>query len=615
MAPETQGQFQLKKKLAPHAPIRRGPHFSVTGQTMQHSAFIRSGGEILVDALKIHGVDTVYCLPGESFLPVIDALAGATDAIRTIVTRHEAAAANMAEAHGKLTGRPGICFVTRGPGASHAAIGIHTASQDSTPLILFIGQVGTSMRGREAWQEVDYPAMFGGMAKWVVEVDRPERLPELISRAFHVAVSGRPGPVVMALPEDVLGASAEVADAQPYKRVAAHPGADDLARLTAMLEASERPFIIVGGGGWDAKACRDFQRFVEAFDLPVAAAFRRQDILDNHHPNYVGHAGLGPNPKLVARIRAADLILAIGPRLGETTTAGYTLFELPRPAQRFIHVHADPLELGRVYQADLPINAGVREFAAAAAVLKPQTSTGGPAPWSAGVKAARADYLADQIPGSIPGRLDLGAVMVHLRETLPKDAIFTNGAGNYAIWVHKFHRYGGFRTQLAPTSGAMGYGLPAAIAAKLLEPARDVICFAGDGCFQMSGQELATACQYGAGVVVILVNNGIYGSIRMHQEREYPGRVFATTLENPDFPALARAYGAFGERVEETDAFADALNRARAFAAQTNKPALLELVIDPEAITPSATLTGLRAAALKAGAGGKSPPDGGKDHR
>ncbi|MFG1379206.1 thiamine pyrophosphate-binding protein [Xanthobacter autotrophicus] len=572
---------------------------------MQHSANIRSGGEILVDALKIHGVDTVYCLPGESFLPVIDALAGAVGAIRTIVTRHEAAAANMAEAYGKLTGRPGVCFVTRGPGASHAAIGVHTASQDSTPLILFIGQVSSTMRGREAWQEVDYPAMFGGMAKWVVEVDRPERLPELVSRAFHVAVSGRPGPVVVALPEDVLAAAAEVPDAPAYKRVAAHPGADDLNRLAAMLEASARPLVIVGGGGWDAKACRDFQQFVEAFDLPVAAAFRRQDILDNRHPNYVGHAGLGPNPKLVARIRAADLILAVGPRLGETTTAGYSLFELPRPAQRFIHVHADPLELGRVYQADLPINAGMREFAAAAAALKPKGPAGwhAPAPWSAGVKAARADYLADQTPGSMPGRLDLGAVMMHLRETLPKDAILTNGAGNYAIWVHRFHRYGGFRTQLAPTSGAMGYGLPAAIAAKLHEPAREVICFAGDGCFQMSGQELATACQYGAGVVVMVVNNGIYGSIRMHQEKAYPGRVFATTLENPDFPALARAYGAFGERVDETAAFADAFARARAFAAENNKPALLELVIDPEAITPSATLSGLREAALKAGRG------------
>ncbi|WP_238120686.1 MULTISPECIES: thiamine pyrophosphate-binding protein [unclassified Xanthobacter] len=572
---------------------------------MQHSAFSRTGGQILVDALKIHGVDTVYCLPGESFLAAIDALAGATDAIRTIVTRHEAAAANMAEAYGKLTGRPGVCFVTRGPGASHAAIGIHTASQDSTPLVLFVGQVAATMRHREAWQEVDYPAMFGGMAKWVVEIDRPERIPELVARAFQVAVSGRPGPVVVALPEDVLATPATVRDAEAYRRVAAHPGTADMARLRAMIEASTQPLVIVGGGGWSAQASRDFQHFVEAFDLPVAAAFRRQDLLDNHHPNYIGHAGLGPSAKLVARIRAADLLLAVGPRLGETTTAGYTLLDLPRPAQRFVHVHADPQELGRVYQADLFINAGMGEFAAAAAALKGKGPAGwrSPMPWSGAVRAARSEYLADQTPGAMPGPLDLGAVMLHLRETLPLSAIITNGAGNYAIWVHRFHRYGGFRTQLAPTSGAMGYGLPAAIAAKLHNPARDVICFAGDGCFLMSGQELITARQHGAGVVVIVVNNGMYGSIRMHQEREYPGRVYATSLDNPDFPALAEAYGCFGERVEATADFADAFARARAFAAAEKRPALLELVIDPEAITPSATLTGLREAALKAGHG------------
>lgn len=572
---------------------------------MQHSAFSRTGGQILVDALKIHGVDTVYCLPGESFLAAIDALAGATDTIRTIVTRHEAAAANMAEAYGKLTGRPGVCFVTRGPGASHAAIGIHTASQDSTPLVLFVGQVAATMRHREAWQEVDYPAMFGGMAKWVVEIDRPERIPELVARAFQVAVSGRPGPVVVALPEDVLAAPATVRDAEAYRRVAAHPGAADMARLRAMIEASTQPLAIVGGGGWSAQASRDFQHFVEAFDLPVAAAFRRQDLLDNHHPNYIGHAGLGPSAKLVARIHAADLLLAVGPRLGETTTAGYTLLDLPRPAQRFVHVHADPQELGRVYQADLFINAGMGEFAAAAAALKGKGPAGwrSPMPWSGAVRAARTEYLADQTPGPMPGPLDLGAVMLHLRETLPLSAIITNGAGNYAIWVHRFHRYGGFRTQLAPTSGAMGYGLPAAIAAKLHNPVREVICFAGDGCFLMSGQELITARQHGAGVVVIVVNNGMYGSIRMHQEREYPGRVYATSLDNPDFPALAQAYGCFGERVEATADFADAFARARAFAAAEKRPALLELVIDPEAITPSATLTGLREAALKAGHG------------
>jgi len=563
----------------------------------------RSGGEILIDALKIHGVDTVFCLPGESFLAALDALAGVEGEIRTIVTRHEAAAANMAEAYGKLTGRPGVCFVTRGPGASHAAIGIHTAAQDSTPLVLFVGQVDSGVRHREAWQELDYPAFFGGMAKWVVEIDRPQRIPELVARAFQVAVSGRPGPVVVALPEDVLEARATVADAPAHGRTAGHPGAADMARFAALIEASARPLVIVGGGGWSAQACGDFQSFVERFDLPVAAAFRRQDLLDNHHPNYIGHAGLGPNPKLLARIRAADLILAIGPRLGETTTGGYTLFEVPRPAQRLVHVHADPLELGRVYQADLAIAAGMPEFAAAAAALRPSWPAGAGAPWSSEVAAARADYLADQTPGPMPGRLDLGAVMLHLRAVLPKDAILTNGAGNYAIWVHRFYRYGGMRTQLAPTSGAMGYGVPAAVAAKLVHPEREVICFAGDGCFLMSGQELATAAQYGAGIVVLVVNNAMYGSIRAHQEREYPGRVFATSLKNPDFPALARAYGAYGEKVEETAAFADAFARARAFARKERKPALLELVIDPEAITPATTLSAIRAAALKAGRG------------
>lgn len=572
---------------------------------MTETSHARTGGQILVDALRIHGADTVFCLPGESFLAAIDALAGASDAIRTIVTRHEAAAANMAEAYGKMTGKPGICFVTRGPGASHAAIGVHTASQDSTPLILFIGQVARGMRGREAWQEVDYPQMFGGMAKWVVEIDRAERIPELVSRAFHVATSGRPGPVVISLPEDMLAEIATTPDAQPYHRTSAFPAPHDMTRLRDMLEAAENPLVIVGGGGWDARAAKDFQHFVEAFDLPVAAGFRRQDIFDNTHPNYIGHVGLGPSPKLIARVRAADLILAAGGRLGETTTGGYTLFEVPRPRQRFIHVHADALEIGRVYQSDLGITAGMREFASAAAKLRPHGPSNWKTPqrWSATVKAARSEYLEDQTPGPMPGPIDLGAVMLHLREALPKDAIITNGAGNYAIWVHKFHRYGGFRTQLAPTSGAMGYGLPAAISAKLREPAREVVCFAGDGCFLMSGQELATACQYGAGIIIIVVDNAMYGSIRMHQEKEYPGRVYATDLANPDFSAYARAFGAFGERVETTADFAPALERARAFAAAQNKPALLELKIDPEAITPSATLTGLRTAALKAGHG------------
>jgi acetolactate synthase-1/2/3 large subunit len=508
----------------------------------------------------------------------------------------------MAEAYGKLTGEPGICFVTRGPGASHAAIGVHTAAQDSTPMILFIGQVARGMLGREAWQEVDFRQMFGGMAKWVVEIDRAERIPELVSRAFHVAVSGRPGPVVVSLPEDMLAEEVVAADARPYRRSAAHPSADQLSRLVEMVADAERPLVIVGGGGWNARACEDLKTFIELFDLPVVAGFRRQDILDNRHPNYIGHAGLGPSAALVRRIRSADLIIAVGGRLGETTTSGYTLFEVPRPSQRFVHVHADPNELGRVYQADLLVNAGMPEFAAAIARLQP--SDGSQA--SRGVvrkdwvAAGRAEFVSDQTPGSMPGPVDLGAVMLHLREVLPADAIISNGAGNYAIWVHKFHRYGGFRTQLAPTSGSMGYGLPAAIAAKLAHPERTAVCFAGDGCFLMSANELATAARHGLGVIAIIINNSMYGSIRMHQEKEYPGRVHATALDNPDFAALARAFGGHGELVLETDAFPAAFARARAFADEKSKPAILELRIDPEAITPTATLTQLRERALAA---------------
>ncbi|WP_065755882.1 thiamine pyrophosphate-binding protein [Bradyrhizobium paxllaeri] len=560
----------------------------------------RSGGEILVDTLKINGVDTVFCLPGESFLAAIDALAGPDETIRTIVTRHEAGAAHMAEAYGKLTGHPGICFVTRGPGASHAAIGVHTASQDSTPMILFIGQVARGMLGREAWQEVNFRRMFGSMAKWVVEIDRAERIPELVSRAFHVAVSGRPGPVVVSLPEDMLTERAAVANAAPYVRVAGHPGPAQLSRLVEMIDGAERPLVIVGGGGWNARACADLGSFVETFSLPVVAGFRRQDILDNRHSHYVGHAGLGPSPKLVERVRGADLIIALGGRLGETTTSGYTLFEIPRPAQRLVHIHADPNELGRIYQADLPINAGMSEMAAALAGLRPSErhEAETEARRKAWLAAAREEFIADQIPGSMPGPVDLGAVMLHLREALPDDAIISNGAGNYAIWVHKFHRYGGFRTQLAPTSGAMGYGLPAAIAAKLVHPDRAAVCFAGDGCFLMSANELATASQYGLGVIIIVVNNGMYGSIRMHQEKEYPGRVHATALENPDFVALARSFGCYGEQVLEIEGFAAAFARAKTYADERRKPALLELKIDPEAITPSATLTQLRQHAL-----------------
>jgi acetolactate synthase-1/2/3 large subunit len=549
----------------------------------------RTGGRILADALKIHGVDSVFCVPGESFLPVIDALYDARESIKLVVCRQEGGAAFMAEAYGKLTGEPGICFVTRAPGATNASIGVHTAFHDSTPMILFIGQVSTEVTEREAWQEIDYRRMFGQMAKWVAQIDRPERIPEMVARAFQTAVSGRPGPVVLALPDDMLNAMAAVADAGRHQRVQAHPGAHDLARLRDLLGAARRPFLIVGGGGWNAEACAYLQAFVEAFGLPVGSGFRRQDLLDNRHRNYAGDVALGINPKLAQRVRDADLVLAVGTRLGGITTSDYSLLSVPRPMQRLVHVHADPEELGRIYQPALMINAGVREFAAAARTLAAPKVT-----WSDWTEAARADYLEWLQHPVMPGPVDLGEVMALLRERLPADSILTNGAGNYALWLHRFYQYRGFGTQLAPTSGAMGYGTPAALAAKLVHPQRTVVCFAGDGCFLMNGQELATAVQYRLAVIFIVVNNAMYGTIRMHQEREFPGRVHGTSLVNPEFVALAKAYGAHAELVERTADFAEAFERARS----ARRPALLELRIDPEAITPRTTLTALRQQAL-----------------
>ncbi|ARP82131.1 thiamine pyrophosphate-binding protein [Bordetella genomosp. 8] len=550
----------------------------------------RTGGQILIDALRIHGVDTAFCVPGESFLAAIDAFHDARDAIRLVVCRQEGGAAHMAEAHGKLTGKPGICFVTRGPGATNASIGVHTARQDSTPLILFIGQVARDCMGREAWQEIDYRHMYGHIAKWVDQIDCAARIPEYINRAFHVATSGRPGPVVLALPEDMLAESAVVADSPPFQRAQASPSADAMQEMAARLAQARRPLAILGGGGWTRAASDDLAAFATAFDLPVACAFRRQDLLDNQHSHYVGEAGLGMDPRLAQRIRDADLILAIGARLGETTTNGYTLLNVPRPAQSLIHVHADPEELGHVYHADLIMNAAMPAFAAAAAALPAPAA---PAPWRAWTQAARADYLDNLQPGPMPGPVDMGRVMVHLREQLPPDTIVSNGAGNYTLWVQRFYQYRGIRTQLAPTSGTMGYGMPAAVAAKLTHPDRTVVCFAGDGCFLMNGQELATAVQYGLNILVIVVNNGMYGSIRMHQERHYPGRVCATELRNPDFARMAQAYGAYGEVVERTEDFPAALARARS----AGTPALLELRVSQDALSPRLTISGLRGAA------------------
>jgi acetolactate synthase-1/2/3 large subunit len=555
---------------------------------------MRTGAQLLVAALKAHGADTVFCVPGESYLAVLDALHDEQDALRVVACRQEGGAANMAEAHGKLTGRPGICMVTRGPGATNASIGVHTAFQDSTPMILFVGQVARRFAGREAFQEVDYHGMFGGMAKWVGQIESADRVTEFVNRAFHVACAGRPGPVVLALPEDMLLDEAEPSPIRPFSAVQASPGADQMARLATLLERAERPLVLLGGSGWTREACANLQRFAEANHLPVGCAFRFQDLFDNAHAQYVGDVGVGVNPKLAQRIREADLLLVIGPRLGEMTTSGYTLLDAPVPKQKLVHVHAGAEELGSVYEGELLINAGMARFAEALAALPP---IAGASRWQARTEAARQDYLQWTARVTIPGAVQMWDVMAFLNERLPDDAIVTNGAGNYTTWAHRFYRYRGLRTQLAPTSGAMGYGVPAAIAAKIVEPQRTVVALAGDGCFLMTGQELSTAVAEQANVIIIVVNNGMYGTIRMHQEREFPGRVIATRLVNPDFAAYARAFGAHGETVTATEQFAPAFERAAA----SGKPAIIEVQIDPEAITPSTTLAQLRRNATTAG--------------
>jgi acetolactate synthase-1/2/3 large subunit len=496
----------------------------------------------------------------------------------------------MAEAYGKLTGRPGIAMVTRGPGATNGCHGVHIARQDSTPMILLIGQVARGMRGREAFQEIDYRQMFGDIAKWVAEIDDPARIPEMIARAFHTATSGRPGPVVLALPEDMLTEPAACGDAARYQPVQAHPAVEDMGRLQMLLAAAQRPFAILGGGGWNAKACADLQRFAENFDLQVGVSFRRQDYFDNTHRCYAGHVGISVAPPLSERVRDADLLLLIGTRLGEASSRSYTLIDVPEPRQTLVHVHPGAEEIGMTYTPDLSIHAGVSAFAAAAAALEPVDSGA----WRAQTELAHQQYLAALRAPATPGDLQLGEVVGWLREHLPADAILTNGAGNYCVWVNGYYQYRGYRTQLGPTSGSMGYGTPAAIAAKLVHPERTVVAFAGDGCLLMTGQELATAAQYGLKIIWCVVNNGMYGTIRMHQERDYPGRVFGTELKNPDFAALARAYGGHGEVVLRTADFAGAFRRAE--AAETF--ALLDLRVDPEAVTPRYSISQIRAGAM-----------------
>lgn len=547
----------------------------------------RNGGQVLVSALVANDVDTIYCVPGESYLPVLDALHD-TPAVRTIVTRHEGAASNMADAYGKLTGRPGICFVTRGPGATHASNGVHTAHQDSTPMILFIGQVETGFLGREAFQEIDYRQMFGGIAKWVVEIDRIERIPEIVSRAFATALSGRQGPVVVSLPEDVLFGMDSVQDAvAPVIPVAAPPSAT-LAEMQRILSHARRPLMIVGGTGWDRAGCKALELFAENNGLPVAASFRRQDLFDNRHPNYVGQVGIGISPRLAARMREADVLLVVGSRLSESVTAGYTLLGIPESAQTLIHVHPGAEELGHVYRADLPILASLSEFSQAASAVSPVDSIG----WTAWRQNLRDEYLAFSTPPPLPAShkgVDLAKVVKWLDETLPDNAAISNGAGNYTAWVHRFYRYREPGTELAPTNGAMGYGLPAAIAAKLQDPSRVAVCFAGDGCFMMYPQELATAIQFDAPIIVIVVNNNMLATIRMHQENHYPGRISGTSFVNPDFVGLARSFGAFAECVETTEAFPAAFERACA----AGRVALLELKVDPEQITAQQRISDL----------------------
>ncbi|MCB1475625.1 MAG: thiamine pyrophosphate-binding protein [Rhodobiaceae bacterium] len=542
----------------------------------------RTGGQILVDQLIAQGVTRAACVPGESYLAVLDALHDT--AIDLIVCRQEAGATIMAEAEGKLTGRPGIAFVTRGPGATNGSHGVHIAMQDSTPMIMFVGQVERAARGREAFQEIDYRAMFGPIAKWAVEIDDAARIPELVARAFRVAMQGRPGPVVIALPEDMLTESAAVADAPYVVAAESAPVKQDMDRLAGLLAEAVSPIAILGGSRWSAEGAADMAAAAARHGLPVATSFRRTHLFPASNPNYAGDLGIGPNPKLAERVRNADLVLLVGGRLSEMPSSSYSLLAIPSPNQTLVHVHPSAEELGRVYQPALAINCPPGPFAAALAAME----GGGNGEAAA---QAHADYLDwSETPLKVPGAFQYGDVMVWLRDRLKVDAIITNGAGNYAAWIHRYYRFHQFGTQLAPTSGSMGYGVPAAIMAKRVHPQREVVCFAGDGCFMMNGQEFATAVQYAIPVIFIVVDNGMYGTIRMHQEREYPGRVSGTALRNPDFAAYARAFGGYGEKVERTEDFAAAFERAVA----SGQPSILHCILDPEAITPAKTLTGIR---------------------
>lgn len=550
---------------------------------------MRHGGQILVQALRANGVTRVFSVPGESFLAALDGLVDS--GIRNIVCRHEGGAAMMAEATGKLTGRPGVAFVTRGPGATNASAGVHVARQDSTPMILFVGQIARGDQDREAFQEVDYRAMFAPLAKWVAQIDATDRIAEYAARAFHVAMSGRPGPVVLALPEDMLSAQADIPDLAPAPAPLSYVAPQSVEAVADALATARRPLVVAGGSQWSQDAAEDLARFAAAWDLPVAVPFRRQDRMDNRLPHYVGDLGVGMNPALAAALREADVILSLGSRLGDTLTGGYSAMDPVRPHARVIMVHPDPDQLGTLWRADPGLVADPRRVVAALADLPAPTTR-----WSDWRARLRASYDDWQTPRPTPGALRLEQVVGWLAQNLPANAIVTNGAGNYASFLHRYYRWRCHGTQLAPTSGSMGYGLPAAIAASLTHPDRTVVCLAGDGCLQMTVNELSTAAQYGATPIVIVANNGRYGTIRMHQERHYPGRVSGTDLFNPDLPDLVRAYGGHGELVERDEDFAPAFERARL----SGRLSVIELRLDPEALTPGATLTQTRDAALRA---------------
>lgn len=545
----------------------------------------RHGGKILSDQLVKLGVRRVFSVPGESFLAALDGLFDS--GIANIVCRQEGGAAMMAEAYGKMTGTPGVCLVTRGPGATNASAGIHIARQDSTPMVMFVGQIDNRQTDRETFQEVDYRAMFGGLAKWVAQVDQTDRLPEYIARAFRIAQSGRPGPVVLALPENMLSAQADVPDIHLPDPVVPSLSSDQVQAVMHLLAEAERPLVVVGGPHWSRQAQADLQAFAETQQVPVATGFRRQDRIDNHHGCYAGDLNVGVNPKLAQRVRDADTLILIGTRFGDIETQGYALVDPASPGKKIVHIHADPDELGRVYTPDVGI------VATAPVALQALAQAEHAGEWASWTAAARADYEAWITPQESPGELKQEAVIKWLSDTLPKDAIVTNGAGNYAAWLHRYFVYKGYGTSLAPTSGSMGYGFPAAISASLKHPDRTVVCLAGDGCFQMTCNELSTAAQHGATPIVIVMDNGRYGTIRMHQERHFPGRVSGTAMANPDFAALARAYGGHGELVTRSEDFPDAFARAQA----SGTFAVIGCKVDEEALTPTATLSQVRKSA------------------